>query len=383
MILSFGCMIVMVLSMCVIENSATGATIYLQDIDSGLTSPTGKFREMDVVDQLFSVLYRDSYNYTQAIVEMTSNDVGDTLHGTLNANNLKPNFGYQLKLAGFSGTPDNELIGLAGRWWRETWNGTAWANGINLNNKGNGESPNPNDGNYFSQRDETDPTSPTGLKYRFTGYLVFDYFITDEAGGAILNFNTDSSYHVLWKTAQRGRDTSDGPLKTSAFDADLSSAYYDTGGDDYPLQTVSIYGEWERLPVGGVFLQYGYYSASLYITEESFHGSGGAPYAGNWAAAMGADITFTLCQNLPVRNNGTPPEYHLTPQEAYDTEGGSTIIQSQSELFTENISMDLDKTLSLQGGYNCDYSMNTGFTIINGNIMISNGTVTLGNFILK
>ncbi len=57
------------------------------------------------------------------------------LQGTLNAGNLKPNFGYLLKLAGY---PDadwgaNERIGLAGQWWQEEWDGSSWSNGQNLN----------------------------------------------------------------------------------------------------------------------------------------------------------------------------------------------------------------------------------------------------------
>jgi hypothetical protein len=50
---------------------------------------------------------------------------------------------------------------------------------------------------------------------------VFDYFITDENGDVSFSFETDSSYHVLWKTTQRTRTASDGPIKTATFDPDL------------------------------------------------------------------------------------------------------------------------------------------------------------------
>lgn len=376
-------MIIILISTLAFQKDAIGATIYLNDIDSSLSPPAGKFRWLDGADQLYRVSYRDNYDYRQAIVEVTYNDAGNTLHGTLHAFNLKPNFSYQLKLAGFPGSTDNEHVGLAGRWWQEEWNGTAWGNGQNLNSKGDGSSPNPNDTIYFSRRDTPDPSSPTGLKYRYTGYLVFDYFSTDETGAVTLNFNTDSSYHVLWKTTQWGRTVSDGPLKTVTFDADLSHAYDDTGGDDYPSQTVSIFGEWERLPVGGVFLQYGAYDATLTITEESFHGSGGWPYAGNWAAAMDADIIFTLCPNLPVRIEGAPPEYFVTLQAAHDATRGDSTIQSLSDIFDEDLVINSDNSLSLKGGYTCDYSTHSGATVINGSVIISNGTVTLENFILK
>ena len=89
-------------------------------------------------------------------------------------------------------------------------------------------------------------------------------------------------------------------MKSRAFDADPSSEAYD---DDYLPQVVSLFGEWERLPVGEVFSQPGDYIAQIIMTEESFHGSG--DYVGNWAGAMGADIEFrivTLCM-ADVDNN--------------------------------------------------------------------------------
>jgi hypothetical protein len=271
------------LSIFAMGNEAPGKTINLTDI------PTGDYRWRDVADQLYSQSYQTSYHYTQATVKITYDAVGTSLRGTLEATNLKPNFAYQLKLAGFPGTPDNEHIGLAGRWWQEEWNGSAWSSGQNLNNKGDGSSPSPNDTTYFQRRDIVNTTSPTGLKYRYTGYLVFDYFITDENGNAVLNFETNSSYHVLWKTSQRSATISDGPEKSWSFDP-YPSVAYDT---NYPPQTVNIFGEWERLPVGGVLLQVGDYLAQIILTEESFHGSGGT-YAGNWAAAMGGEIDFSL-----------------------------------------------------------------------------------------
>ena len=191
---------------------------------------------------------------------------------------------------GTPGTADNERIGLAGRWWQEEWTGTAWANGQNLNNKGDGASPNPNDETYFVNRTVIDTSSPTGYHYRYTGYLVFDYFITDSNGGATILFETGSSYHVIWKTSQRSSTTNDGPLVTTTFQPDSSQPAYDT---NYPSTSVSIFGEWERLPIGGVNLQQGEHNCQMVLTEESFHGSGGED-AGNWAGAVTADIEFTI-----------------------------------------------------------------------------------------
>jgi hypothetical protein len=268
----------------------SGTTTTMADIDSGLPSPVGDYRWKDIANQNYSETYRNNYNYTQASVEVTYYTVESTLTGYLNAVNLKPNFAYQLKLVGTPGTADNERIGLVGRWWQEEWTGTTWGNGQNLNDKGNGSSPNPNDNTYFLRKNITNPTSPTGLKYRYTGYLVFDYFITDETGNVTLTFEANSSYHVVWKTSQRGRTDSDGPLKSSTFNADPSSPAYDI---DYPIQTISLFGEWERLPVGMMYLQAGSYETQIILTEESFHGDGGS-YAGNWASAMSANIQFII-----------------------------------------------------------------------------------------
>ena len=259
-------------------------------VDPGLTSPSGTYRWLDVADQAYGNGYRNSYNYSQAAVEVAYCTEGNKLQGLLKARNLKPNFAYQLKLVGTPGTADNERIGLAGRWWQEEWTGTTWVNGQNLNYKGDGSSPNPNDQTYLSRRYVQDSSSPTGYHYRYTGYLVFNYFITDSNGTTTLQFETGSCYHVIWKTTQRSNATNDGPAKTVTFDPTPSQPGYDT---DYPSNTVSVFGEWERLPMGQVNLQPGEYNCQILLTEESFHGSGGT-LAGNWAGAVTANIMFTI-----------------------------------------------------------------------------------------
>jgi hypothetical protein len=261
-----------------------GSTVSLSMAD-----PMGAaYRWMDVADQAYSSSYQSTYQYSQGTVNVIYNKAGKTLFGKLVTKNLKPNFAYQLKLVGTPGTADNELMGLAGRWWEEEWDGTAWANGQNLNDKGTGSSPNPNDDTYSARKSITDITSPTGLHYRYTGYLLFGYFITDGNGNANLYFETGSCYHVLWKTTQRARVAEDGPLKTVTFDPVLSAAY----DVDYPSSTISIFGEWERLPMGTVNLATGNYNCHIVLTEESFHGTG--PLEGNWAAAMSTTIAFSI-----------------------------------------------------------------------------------------
>jgi hypothetical protein len=235
-----------------------------------------------VADYLYSANFINGYGYAQAKVTVTYGIDGPTFKGRLQARGLKPNFAYQLKLEGIpdlAHSKSNELIGLAGRWWQEEWSGNAWMYGQNIN-----------DEVYFTNRDIEDLTSPTGLRYRITGYMVFDYFITDGTGAVVLKFEAKSRYHVLRKTTERAPTPQDGPVKTATFDPSASSWGYDS---DYPQATVGIFGEWERLPVGGITLGQGNYDCYITLTEESFHGSGGT-YAGNWAAAMTGTISFSI-----------------------------------------------------------------------------------------
>jgi hypothetical protein len=279
----------------------TMVSVDLHDIDSGLTSPAGNYRWLDTADQPYAVSYQNSYDYTQASVHIDYYTNADVLHGTLTGTNMKPNFTYQLKVVA---SPDGDLatlegVGLSGRWWQQEWGwsdtyGGIWTNGWNLNNKGDGSSPSPNDNTYFSRRDIVDLASPTRKKYRYTTYRVLDYFITDANGDVTLDFIADSSYHVVFKTAQRTAGSNDGPVKQYTFDADTENPAYDT---DYTETTVGVFGEWERLPMGGVFFRPGSYNAEFLLTEESFHGTGPA---GGWAAAMSGEATFSLCPHNPV-----------------------------------------------------------------------------------
>ena len=251
--------------------------------------PSSDYRWLDVANQAYSPAFQGSYSYGNADVLVTYNPVGRGLHGTLRARNLKPNFAYQFKLVGEPGTETNERIGLAGRWWQQEWTGTEWTAGWNLNDKGGGSSPNPNDTTYLARRDTPDASSPTGLHYRYSGYRVFDYFITDPSGNAEMDFAVEDCYHVLWKTSQQTPGIHDGPVIQHTFDVDPSRHWQYT--TDYPSASEGIFGEWERLPKGGVGLLPGHYTCSMLLTEESFHGSG---LQGWWAHAMIGNVDFTI-----------------------------------------------------------------------------------------
>ncbi len=281
--------ILAVLSLFALHRGVSADTLLSVQLGGG--SGTSNHRWMDVANHVYAASYQQSYNYTQASVTADYFTDATALHGTLTASNLKPNFAYQLKLVGSSSDPlGKELIGLTGRWWQSEWNGSSWASGQNLNNKGDGSSPNPNDVLYSARRDVADPSSPTGKKYSYTAYRLIDYFVTDANGNASLDFCVDDSYHVLWKTTQRSPQTGDGPVRSRTFAVTLPDplgAY----GTAYSTATAKIFGEWERLPADGIALPPGDYVIGINITEESFHGGG---LEGNWASAMGATLRFTI-----------------------------------------------------------------------------------------
>ncbi|RJQ44441.1 MAG: hypothetical protein C4538_10505 [Nitrospiraceae bacterium] len=71
--------------------------------------------------------------------------------------------------------------------------------------------------------------------------------------------------------------------------------------------------------------------------------------------------------------------YYNTMQEAYDNAGNGTTIQCQDLIFSGDMYIDLDKAVTIRGGYDCSYSTSMGTTTIEGNMTISNGTATLEN----
>jgi len=265
--------------------SACLISITLHPIGDATSWLDTDFRQMDIADNLYSVAYQESFTYGQPempVVTFTYNNKANTFKGTLTATGLKPNFAYQMKLVGKPDLDDwsNEQIGYAGRWWRKQ--------------------PNPgnsNDTEYEANRDNPD--------YIFEGYLLFDFFVTDEIGNVSISFAADSSFHVLWATHG---STGDGTGHRDPGQNDSDERFYefnasrDTNpvayGQEYQLgkgATVGIYAEWEpyRALPGELVLPAGNYKCKLILTEESFHSPPGSP-GGYWAGAMQGNVNFTI-----------------------------------------------------------------------------------------
>jgi len=103
------------------------------------------------------------------------------------------------------------------------------------------------------------------------------------------------------------------------------------------------------------------------------------------ATINNADVTgqnFFVCQS-PVRIEGSPPAYYSTLQSAYNAAVDGDIIKSQDIVYTEDLFININKSIAMDGGYDCGYTRATGKTIINGTMTISDGTLTIENFVLQ
>jgi hypothetical protein len=260
------------------------ATVQLQPIGDVTTWPDTPFRWMDIADFLYSSDYQVNFTYDQPSVTLTFCDTAHNFTGTLTAMGLKPNFAYQIKIVGkpqkvwgVDGNDwTNEQIGYAGRWWRKQ------------PNPGNSD-----DDDYDAHKDNPE--------YIYEGYLLFDFFVTDEQGSATLNFAADSSFHVLWATHDSTGDgtghRNPGPNDSEVHYTDFTASpttHPNAYDSDYGAAHVGIYAEWQsdRDPPGEIVLPLGNYNCQFILTEESFHQSG---LGGGWASVMGyGGIYFTL-----------------------------------------------------------------------------------------
>jgi parallel beta-helix repeat protein len=123
-----------------------------------------------------------------------------------------------------------------------------------------------------------------------------------------------------------------------------------------------------------IYTNPGTYSVTLMVTDS------------DGSTNLLTKINYISVCNLPVRILRVTPVYYSTLQAAYDdpeTVNGDTI-QSQAVTLIENPNFDLNKSVTIQGGYDCKYNNPpTGKTTLNGNMTIGNGQLTIENFILE
>jgi uncharacterized delta-60 repeat protein len=120
-----------------------------------------------------------------------------------------------------------------------------------------------------------------------------------------------------------------------------------------------------------------YRSPGIYTVALTTTGTGGA------ARARKVDyITAAPCQNNAVRITG--PQYYASVTTAYEHLGSSGSIDLQAMEFNEAVVMSLPKTVSLTGGYPCDYGLRIADSGIRGSLTIggSSGPVSINGITL-
>ncbi|RYX85926.1 hypothetical protein EON83_03995 [bacterium] len=241
--------------------------------------------------------------------------------GHISARGLKPNFAYQLKLAGKpvigprgagtdqsyvlatnktrSGTPDvhlvngangqpspingddwaNQQLGYAGRWWNDS-NASGNTNAIT-------------DAVYASNTTDT-----------IYGYQFIGDFVTDANGNAEADIKGDRSYHITWQDWQSGaKDVFFGSFRINGSMTSSQPPYYYGYGSYAPATGDTLHGQnglssiglWYELEPGRpdpVILPAGTYHCRMLITEETFHnlyGDTASPLGGKWKTVMATE----------------------------------------------------------------------------------------------
>jgi hypothetical protein len=87
--------------------------------------------------------------------------------------------------------------------------------------------------------------------------------------------------------------------------------------------------------------------------------------------------------DLPVKNVRTSLDYSSL-QDAYDdpqTLDGDTI-KSHVAVLNEDLDFDRPISLTVTGGYNCNYTLIEDKTSLTGSLTVSDGIVTIGDYVL-
>ncbi len=249
-------------------------------------------RWRDIPGVLYASLFRDTFDYSntsESYATVDWDDSSTTLSGTLTAVKLKPNFAYQMKLGGTApittaaepplpqGSDPADWASWAS--WQLGHNGRWWCEELNWN------------------IEDSDLQKCLAAGYHVSGYLLFDFFITDSNGNATKSFALDSTYHVLWRTDQRRpRKKLDSKAVRHAITRSSSWGY----DFDEKAGVVSVFAEGEspgtRPKPGDVRLPDGIYPVNFNLTEESFHDNlnNTVEYGGFWAQVLESPITFIV-----------------------------------------------------------------------------------------
>ena len=274
-------------------------TIALQTYDDPWTKAAP--RERDIANTLYSeTLEPFAYAASNVTLSYARQQKNAYFSGHISARGLKPNFAYQLKLAGkpvggnrgtgtqtshveatssasdaapvarivgdANGEPTpvngddwtNQQLGYAGRWWDDTR-----APSTNLNDA------------YFRNN------YPYHTIY---GYIFMGVFVTDASGNAEADVSAAHSHHITW---QDGQSNAIKDVVAGTFNVASAPPFYGYNRLIF-ARKVRLWYEYENGRARNVKLAPGTYHCRLLITEEAFHTAGGL-WGGVWQTVLATE----------------------------------------------------------------------------------------------
>ena len=271
----------------------SSATLKLRTVSDSWERSAPRWR--DIANAPYDAAFRAAFSYAQSEVKLTYQRAPDarTFVGHISARGLKPNFAYQMKLAGkpvsgpqgwgamrsyiaassrapgatarpvnFIGSSvggddwANQQLGYAGRWWDDTL----------------APSTNISDAHFRAN-------SPAHTIY---GYLFLGVFITDAQGNAETDVRGDGAYHITW---QDGQQSAHKDVLLGTFAVDQTDYGY---SQPAPAEPVKLWYEHESGRAPSVELAPGVYHCRMLVTEEAFHTEGGA-LGGVWRTVLATE----------------------------------------------------------------------------------------------
>jgi len=84
-----------------------------------------------------------------------------------------------------------------------------------------------------------------------------------------------------------------------------------------------------------------------------------------------------------VRVDGNPNVFYPSIQNAFDIVSDDSVVRLQEFTFTETLTLNQAVAVSLLGGYNADYSSQTGITTIKGTLTIAKGSLIISGVVIR
>lgn len=214
-----------------------------------------------------------SYGAAQVVLSYDYGQSGGIFRGHIEAQGLKPNFAYQIKLCGkpkwgnrgwgnASDDVANANLGFQGRWWDDSVQQNGW------------------DKYYWSLYVK----APPERRHSMVGYLFSGVFVTDEKGNASHDFATDKPLHITWQNKQF---TTLKHHVAGTFTIASTQEPFTGYGGPQAARSIKLWYEHEAKRPKRVTLAPGRYNCRLLLTEESFHAKQAA--GGCWLTVLATE----------------------------------------------------------------------------------------------